>query len=121
MLVGACAAGPSDGALPGKDPLQFGSNKHTTTFGQLDTQTVPDTVGRLSIVLGDVEGSNLAESVKLVDHKDEQTVLSTRNTRVGAKKSFEIDEVEYELRLLATDTTHIVHDSARFEFSLAPD
>ncbi len=115
----ACAASGPDGEVPADDPLHLGSTKHTATFGQRDTQTVPNTIGRISIVLGDVEGSNLVETVQLIDHKDEQTVLRKKNVRVGSKASFEIDGTRYEIELVATDSSHVLHDTATFEFSRA--
>ncbi len=119
VLFAGCTPSSSNGAAPGNDPLKFGSTTHTATFGQRDTQTVPNTVGRLSIVVGDVEGLNLVETVELIDHKDEGTVLTATNLRVGTTKSFEIDDVQYDLKLIATDSSHVLHDTATFEFSLA--
>lgn len=121
IFVVACGGQATDRAVSGDDPLHLGSTKHTATFGQRDTQTVPNTIGRLSIVLGDVEGTDLVESVQLIDHKDEQTVLDKTSLRVGSKTSFEIDGTQYELELIATDSSHILHDTATFKFSRTSD
>ncbi len=116
LLSAACGLGCRGDASMADDPLHLGTAAHEATFEQRDTQTVPDTMGRLSIVLGDVEGADLVELVELVDNKDGKTVLTVRDLRVGAKKSFKIDRTKYRFELIETDSSHLLHDTATFTF-----
>ncbi|MEX1369452.1 MAG: hypothetical protein AB1Z98_40370 [Nannocystaceae bacterium] len=102
------------------DPLGLGAKVERFTIEQRDTHTVPGTVGRLSIELGDVEGADRVEHVAIIDHKDETRPFEARTLRVGTEAGFEVDGTGYRVTLVDTDSSHLLHDTATFELSLAP-
>lgn len=125
VLLGALTALPGlvacqNPAVPASDPLGVAKQPRRFTVEQRDTHTVPGTVGRISLRIGDVETGGFAERVEVIDHADESTLATRRELPRGGWLSFEVDGVAYQLVLIELDASHILHDTATFELRLAP-
>lgn len=126
LLVGALVGcSPHGGDAPSSesgptvhDPLELGESTLSFTVTQRGTHNIPETKGRLTMTIGDVEGMRKVENVVVVDNHHDDEVVTESSMRIGDVEGFQVKPGRYDLHLVDTDSSHVVNDTATFEITL---